>query len=1757
MRLPLRLWALKEMLEAPPIQGLERAAVLDAAGVDGMCIVIDDSPKLLRAIIIMQEEEEEEEEQEVGRDALSEKLGIPARNIPEHVLMRPKEEAAAGRWRKIDAVDGVQSSGDVPEVWKLIVHSIKAYHTIQCMEPSTKGFLKILSKQFPRNELYIFELLQNAVDDGALTVEARCSENDGSLVFRHDGRAFNALDVLGLSSVGLSTKGRRERRTVGYMGIGFKAVFRRFSRVLVRSGRSLAFTFSKPTDALDYSWVLLPSFTDISRDEAVTAARSEWCTFKMSGAGRSAVLRDLRFLPPSSVPLLAMKAIRKPEAIFRLTMHDLMYSVKSRKEAEIGGGKSMIVSCSNKRRDSRWVFISETFSPSPRARQAFREHTFKDSPHSEQVLLFFQVEPEESNLIPVTSAGKVHAVLPTRLALPFAMHVQGTWLLSVDRRDMQSQFENAWNAELLRTMPRLLEKYLRWAVANVPKRQEALALAYGMLPDFEEEEEEEEEGQDKLSITCLGVRLATPDIERAVLQSKLCPVLPLGTFSRTQDCVFISLDVLDAIGHETASRWLGGKACADVRSLGTAAENKLWRTASCLSEIAVPKLRDSVIQSEVFCDVEMSLKFFEGLAEAKDHRNGLPLSRWILPAGNHGQPIRIHQACWIENKFFDLDVELAKALEAFVAEQHRKGRGKKPRRAVQIEFMRAVHDKGSAQLKKCLLETLPQSGLEEIFHRYLSFIHANGAAKTNVENIISLTKYCSAHGLHVEYVLCRGKEGSLTLVKSETAYIREPNLDTLSALMTRPLQFVATDAYSISLPLLMRCARLRRGIKLRASRQRAPSKPGLKLRRTKKSCPLPYELGNITDKDGCISIDFDFAPEWTSMLARLAKEEEPAWDAFVELVVDMAADGIDVHTEPVLSEKTCPEYRHSLRGTADTTDSMNHRIAAIKRLVYLEPGKCGITANMLSLAKWVVRLKGSRWIPIGNSKLARPSQCLLKEDPLRSHLPLALMNAKAIQVLRSNQEFCKMLEFGTAAAPSPAERWQNVCSHIRPDGRFAADSGIDRQDVIEALDALVDDISINMPEGAKKRRAMLDLIKTCRKSKVLPGPFAGSPCVNAARYTDCSKECDKKVLQLLRDEMISQGFLVDACAVLRNGRLLSKMLQNSTNPSHRQCADFLTFSEGRIFKDPAERNRAMESFYIALRLASGSPQRSGFKVQNLSLLCTLCGSKDNWHWVSMEQAQGRFFFADDEQKLAHLNPILLENGFLRVFLLPSFSPARRLQRTALEKCGVPFLSSPREFSVQADVGVERGDAMESESARLAMALNFVPQYAQRETAVPKLLRVAKVCKVLRALQFSSTLDCWAAMGTVFPHFFVRGDNEDFVSDLQVELETFLQQQLPAKVSNLLRFLSDGQKFAKFMQRDFNVTMPMQTVPRPPDALPPIPPPPPPPPPPVTAASSDTLVASASIGMGRGIRNTPAWMQQSQSLSKESSSSVVAAAEGGEIVQGIAPEVENGDATASSDIAPKGVAVDERLNIGAEAGHGRGMNNRPAWMNTLGKEGTAPEIRTTCSADGDASAPDPQGVAADDGSSTVASMGRGRGMNNEPAWMANAAPGKSVEKNASTQEADDGPSSEPAVQAPVSEPQGLADPSTVHAGLLATGRGRGVSNQPAWMTATAPVSDASKKRGSEAMDPLFKKAANSQDEETSKKRKVEKEVDACGVPHVKEGLPQLQATYTEGGSLSICWRANGESSWEQAPEKALQGQTSKLKSCLQRVLLDSV
>ena len=92
--------------------------------------------------------------------------------------------------------------------------------------PDGRRGLRPLELIFEHNWIYVFELVQNALDAGARSIALRCSADGDRLTFQHDGhRAVRESEVEGLSKPFQSTKGAA---TVGFMGVGFKSVFGRF-----------------------------------------------------------------------------------------------------------------------------------------------------------------------------------------------------------------------------------------------------------------------------------------------------------------------------------------------------------------------------------------------------------------------------------------------------------------------------------------------------------------------------------------------------------------------------------------------------------------------------------------------------------------------------------------------------------------------------------------------------------------------------------------------------------------------------------------------------------------------------------------------------------------------------------------------------------------------------------------------------------------------------------------------------------------------------------------------------------------------------------------------------------------------------------------------------------------------------------------------------------------------------------------------------------------------------------------------------------------------------------------------------------------------------------------------------------------------------------------------------------------------------------------------------------------------------------------
>ena len=86
-----------------------------------------------------------------------------------------------------------------------------------------RGALRAFELTFEHSWIYLFELVQNALDVGASSIVIRLAEDGDALIFQHNGDcSLDEKDVEGLSKVFRSTKGAS---SVGFMGIGFKSVF--------------------------------------------------------------------------------------------------------------------------------------------------------------------------------------------------------------------------------------------------------------------------------------------------------------------------------------------------------------------------------------------------------------------------------------------------------------------------------------------------------------------------------------------------------------------------------------------------------------------------------------------------------------------------------------------------------------------------------------------------------------------------------------------------------------------------------------------------------------------------------------------------------------------------------------------------------------------------------------------------------------------------------------------------------------------------------------------------------------------------------------------------------------------------------------------------------------------------------------------------------------------------------------------------------------------------------------------------------------------------------------------------------------------------------------------------------------------------------------------------------------------------------------------------------------------------------------------
>ena len=347
-----------------------------------------------------------------------------------------------------------------------------------------RGVLRALDLTFDERWMYVFELIQNGLDANADKMSFRV-EQDNALVFEHNGVApITEPDVEGISKVFRSTKGAS---TVGFMGIGFKSVFRRYRKASV-SGWGWKFRFDVPLEVgQKYKNVhrdMLGSVTPIW-DESLDDPAGDFTTmFKMWGLVDDASIQsDLSHLldgvDKPLLPILARAGLKQ------LDLDGQRWEFGTNRE---GAHVHEVTALSNDE-DRLWQVFSVDCTPSDGAVKRFLEHRdIHPSPEEQESVYRAASRPrpvvgilplDDKGLPAPPRQGQVHAVLPTALKHPFGLHVSADWLLNISRTGLKEIEGNEWQRDMVDTMADLLVRFVRW-IASL-RDEDAIAAAFGAL----------------------------------------------------------------------------------------------------------------------------------------------------------------------------------------------------------------------------------------------------------------------------------------------------------------------------------------------------------------------------------------------------------------------------------------------------------------------------------------------------------------------------------------------------------------------------------------------------------------------------------------------------------------------------------------------------------------------------------------------------------------------------------------------------------------------------------------------------------------------------------------------------------------------------------------------------------------------------------------------------------------------------------------------------------------------------------------------------------------------------------------------------------------------------------------------------------------------------------------------------------------------------------------------------------------------------
>ena len=353
--------------------------------------------------------------------------------------------------------------------------------------PDGRGALRAFELTFEHRWIYLYELVQNALDAGARSIALRIDDDGDALIFQHDGgRGIGEREVEGLSKIFRSTKGAS---TVGFMGIGFKSVFGRFREALVSGwGWTFRYEISQEVGRIygdvqpDILGAVLPIW-----DGAITEPAPGFTTrfgLRRRADRRADLKSDLaRFLPDDDRTPLAILAA---SGLQHLDVEGRIWELDISEESD----GSLEATALSAHENLRWHLFPAYFEPSKEAVACFLEHrriqpspdeqeqVYKDAARVRRVL---GVLPLDDDGRPAPSAaGRIYATLPTDVTVPFGLHIDADWLLNISRVGLREIEDNPWQREITDRITDILASFVGWA-ARTFSEQDAVRGAFRAL----------------------------------------------------------------------------------------------------------------------------------------------------------------------------------------------------------------------------------------------------------------------------------------------------------------------------------------------------------------------------------------------------------------------------------------------------------------------------------------------------------------------------------------------------------------------------------------------------------------------------------------------------------------------------------------------------------------------------------------------------------------------------------------------------------------------------------------------------------------------------------------------------------------------------------------------------------------------------------------------------------------------------------------------------------------------------------------------------------------------------------------------------------------------------------------------------------------------------------------------------------------------------------------------------------------------------